>query len=165
MKMLPANWYADVVREMAGEESLDIVLLGSRQDAAICAEVEQHLKRLGGSHRIANHAGQTTILQLVEAIRRCDAMLCVDAAPLHIATTLRKPVVGIMGGMQYGRFYPWGDPATARVANHHMDCYGCDFSCKYETVRCVRDIPAAKTARELSLLLRGAEARQELAVR
>ena len=39
-KMLPASWYADVLREMAGGESLDIVLLGSRQDMAICAELD-----------------------------------------------------------------------------------------------------------------------------
>jgi len=162
-KMLPASWYADVLREMAGGESLDIVLLGSRQDMAICAELEEYLKRAGGNHRIANRAGQTTILQLVESIRLCDAMLCVDAAPLHIAAGLRKPLVGIMGGMQYGRFYPWGDPSLARVANRPMDCYGCNWACKYETVRCVLEIPAAKAAQELSLLLRGLGAANEIA--
>jgi ADP-heptose:LPS heptosyltransferase len=162
-KMLPASWYADVMREMAGEESLDIVLLGSRQDLAICSELEDQLKRVGGDHRIVNRAGQTTILQLVESIRRCDAMLCIDAAPLHIATALRKPLVGIMGGMQYGRFFPWGDPALARVANNPMDCYGCNFACKYDTIRCVLEIPASKAARELSHLLRGIEAAQPVA--
>ena len=68
-----------------------------------------------------------------------------------------------MGGMQYGRFYPWGDPSLARVANRPMDCYGCNWTCKYKTVRCVLEIPAAKAARELSFLLCGARAAKEIA--
>jgi len=68
---------------------------------------------------------------------------------LHIATALRKPVVGIVGGGHFGRFYPWGDPETSRVVNLPMDCYGCNWHCRYDRLRCIQDIPAANAQHEL----------------
>ncbi len=154
MKTLPASWFAGVLRAMEGEP-LDVALLGSAQDAAICREVEAALRQQGGPHNVVNLAGRTSIPGLVEVIRACDAMLCIDAAPLHIAAALRRPLAGIIGGGHFGRFYPWGDPALARVINKPMDCYGCSWQCKYDTVRCLQEIPPDLAARELTLLLRG----------
>ena len=153
MKTLPAAWYANVVREMTAGP-LDIVVLGASRDAAICAEVENALRASGPEHRVMNLAGRTSLLSLVEVIRKCDAMLCIDAAPLHIATALRRPVAGVLGGGHFGRFFPWGDPALARVVNKKMDCYGCGWNCKYETVRCVQEIEPEVAARTVTELLK-----------
>ena len=72
---------------------------------------------------------------------------------MHIAAALRKPMVGILGGGHFGRFYPWGDPRLSRVAHVPMECYWCNWSCRYETVRCIREISPAVIAREIGALL------------
>ena len=89
---------------------------------------------------------------MIECIKACDFVLSQETAALHAAVALRKPVVGIIGGGHYGRFYPWGDPKLSRPANKPMDCYGCNWLCKYETIRCIQEIPAADAARELNQL-------------
>ncbi len=61
-------------------------------------------------------------------------------------------MVGILGGGHYGRFYPWGDPKFTRVVSKPMDCYGCNWHCKFETVRCIQEIPPADAARALNEL-------------
>jgi hypothetical protein len=62
-------------------------------------------------------------------------------------------VLGIVGGGHYGRFFPWGDPKLARVATKQMDCFGCNWQCKYETMRCIQEIAPESAARELAALL------------
>ncbi|HEX8431066.1 MAG TPA: glycosyltransferase family 9 protein, partial [Longimicrobium sp.] len=64
-----------------------------------------------------------------------------DAAALHIAVALRKPTVGIVGGGHPGRFQPWGDPAINHVCSVPMECFGCNWTCRYATTRCVTEVP------------------------
>ena len=90
---------------------------------------------------------------MIECLRRCDVVLSQDSAALHIATALRQPVVGILAGAHFGRFYPWGDPARARVVNKPMECYGCEWHCIYDSIRCIQEIPPADATRELLYLI------------
>ena len=92
--------------------------------------------------------------ELIECIRRCNIVLSQETAALHIATALRKPVVGIIGGGHFGRFYPWGDPNVSRAVNKPMDCYGCNWRCKYESIRCIQEISVETAAAEMNYLLR-----------
>lgn len=153
-KRLPAQWYLEAVKKMQ-VRGMHVVLLGAASDASDCEELELLLRQSDGACRVTNLAGKTSVLELIECVRRCDLLLCNDAAPLHIAAGLHKPVVGIMGGGHFGRFYPWGDPQTSRMVNKSMECYGCNWECKYDTLRCVQEIPPADAARELLHLLEG----------
>jgi len=147
-KALPPKWYLETLSQ-AGVEEMQVVLLGGGNDAGLCAEIAEALNRGCNQYESLNLAGKTSVLELVECMRACDLFLCPDAAPLHIATALRKPVVGVMGGGHFGRFYPWGDPGLSRVVNKHMECYGCNWECKYESFLCVQEISASEAASEL----------------
>ncbi len=151
-KQLAAEWYARCLREV-GLRDFRVVLLGSKADVGICEELAGLLVKEPNIGGVLNVAGQTSILELVECIRLCDAMICPDAAPLHIATALRKPVAGIMGGRHFGQFYPWGDADTARLVHKRMDCYGCNWHCRYETMRCIQEIGPEEGSRVLTELI------------
>ena len=86
------------------------MLFGGRSDVHICHDVRDAITGCDNVADIIDLCGRTSLHQLVEGLRRCDIVLSVDSAALHIAATLQKPVVGIIGGGHYGRFYPWGDP-------------------------------------------------------
>jgi ADP-heptose:LPS heptosyltransferase len=137
-----------------GDVTLDVVLFGTSRNADVCSAVDAAISGCAGVRSVTNLAGATTVAQLVEGLRRADAVLSVDAAPLHIATALRRPVVGILGGGHFGRFFPWGDPATTWVANQPMDCYWCKWRCRYETPRCIEEIPPTSIADPLRSALR-----------
>jgi len=155
-KRLPPDWFARAI-ERSGAKRLRVVLLGSAVDAEVCSEVEARLKKLAAVESTVNLTGKTTVRELIECVRRCDFVLTQETATLHVATALRKPVVGIVGGGHFGRFFPYGDSATARFVHKRMDCFGCNWRCHYDTVRCVQEIPpeaAAKELRELFSLCR-----------
>lgn len=162
-KRLPSEWFAKVTG-LLGCQDLKIVLLGSKADLDTCEGVASALESSGPSKKPLNLAGKTSVGELIECIRRCDIVLTQETAALHIATALRKSVAAIVGGGHFGRFYPWGDPNVSRVVNKPMDCYGCNWQCKFETIRCIQEISAESAAAELNSHLQHYVTRNEARV-
>lgn len=154
-KAYPSARYAAILAGVP-ERRFAVALLGGPSDAAACAEVAGGLAGVPNVASVTNLAGRSTIREMVEGIRRCDVVLGPDSAPLHVGIALRKATVCIVGGGHFGRFHPWGDPTVNRIAHLPMDCYGCGWACRYETMRCVQDIAPEAVTRELRAALAAA---------
>ena len=152
-KMYPLEKIAEAIG-MVRDSDFSCIIMGSSEDVATSDEVERSLRRYANVVTTINLAGKTNIRQLIECLRLCDLVIAVDSAPLHIATALRKPTVGIMGGGHFGRFYPWGDPEINRVVCKPMDCYFCNWNCPKSDGSCVKDIPPSAVTREIEYLAR-----------
>ena len=94
--------------------------------------------------------GKTTLETLAEEIEEADLFLGVDTGPAHLALALEKPAVVVLGGGDYGRFFPYG---KARVVTQRMDCFQCHWECKYERALCLHDIPPTAVVREVQEVL------------
>ena len=57
--------------------------------------------------RFSNLTGQTTLLQMVELIRRARLVIANDSGPLHIAAALGRPTLGLFGPTPPERFGPY----------------------------------------------------------
>jgi len=90
--------------------------------------------------------GKTSLEDLAREIAAADLFLGVDTGPAHLALALGKPAVVVLGGGDYGRFFPYGQ---ARVVTHRMDCFHCHWECRHERTLCLHDIPAARVVREV----------------
>ncbi len=73
---------------------------------------------------------------------------------MHVAIGLGRPTVTIMGGGHFGRFHPWGDAERNRVVNRPMPCYGCHWTCRYPTTRCILEIEPEEIGRVVGELLK-----------
>ncbi len=96
-----------------------------------------------------------TDLPTMEFIRRIAAargVVTVESAAAHLATALDKPAVIIIGGGHFGWFAPWGDGKRQRWVANELDCFGCNWICRYPTVRCLADLPAAVVGTALQTL-------------
>lgn len=85
--------------------------------------------------------GKTTLEELAREIAAADLFLGVDTGPAHLALALGKPTVVVLGGGDYGRFFPYGQ---ARVVTHRMDCFQCHWECRYGSALCLHDIPPSE---------------------
>jgi ADP-heptose:LPS heptosyltransferase len=85
--------------------------------------------------------GKTSLEELAREISRADLFLGVDTGPAHLALALGKPIVVVLGGGDYGRFFPYGQ---ARVVTHRMDCFQCHWECRYGSALCLHDIPPSE---------------------
>lgn len=151
-KAYPSDRYAEVLAG-CGERAVSVVLLGAESDRESCAAAARALAGAPGVERVTDLSGASTVRQMVEVLRMADVVVGADAAAVHVAIALGRPTVTIVGGGQYGRFHPWGDPTRNRVVSRPMECYGCDWRCIFASVRCIEEIPAAAVASALAEVL------------
>lgn len=154
-KFYPGTKFAEVFHVL-NDIQFSIILFGAASEKPMCLEVATVLNNCNNVKSVIDLSGQTTIRQLIEGIRRCDAVISQETGALHISVALRKPTVGIMGGGHFGRFYPWGDAGINRTANTPMDCYWCNWKCIYPTRRCIEEIKPEIIAKEFKLALQAA---------
>lgn len=130
-----------------------VIIFGSGSEQTQCSLVEKSLTESGLTVTVQNFAGKTTIRQLAESFKKCDLILSTETGALHMATALRKPTIGIVGGGHFGRFYPWGDANTNLTAFKAMDCFNCNWVCIYDTIRCIHEIKPTLIQKQINTLI------------
>ena len=90
------NWsvqnYAAVADYAISRHGMKVILTGgpSEQEIQYAAEISQHM-----AHQPINLCGQTTLKQLLALIRAATVMIAPDTGPMHMATVVDTPVIGL----------------------------------------------------------------------
>jgi heptosyltransferase-2 len=109
-KRYPPKQFAALVTSLLQKESLQIVLLGGKEDAPQATEL---MNSLSDSCRpfVANLAGSCTLMQSAALLSSCDAVLCNDTGLMHIASAFGKKLFVLFGSSsQAFGFLPWHTP-------------------------------------------------------
>ena len=121
--------FAEAAAKVAAQAPVQWVLFGTPKDAEIG---DQIAAGLGDS--CVNRIGQTTLDQLILALRECRLLLTNDTGTMHLASLLGVPVVAIFGSTEPRLTGPLGDRHI--VLRHHVECSPCflrecpiDFRC------------------------------------
>jgi heptosyltransferase II len=121
--------FADAAVRVAAQAPVQWVLFGTSKDAEIG---DQIAAGLGDS--CVNRIGQTTLNQLILALRECRLLLTNDTGTMHLASLLGVPVVAIFGSTEPDLTGPLGDHHI--VLRYHVECSPCflrrcpiDFRC------------------------------------
>jgi heptosyltransferase-2 len=139
------RWHAEGFAELSMRISgagWKVVLVGGKEDEELCGEIRDAAKR--GNVFIA--AGVFTVMQSAELLRRCNALVTNDSAPLHLAVAMRTRVVAIFGATvpSFG-FAPCGERdvivETAGLACRPCTIHGGD-KCPIGTFECMVKITA-----------------------
>src|SRR6185503_551818 len=136
---------ADAVQNLTG---FRFVILGGANEVSLASHLQSALP-----NRCVNLAGQTTLLQMAAIIRKCRLYVGADSAGAHMACAVGTPNVVVVGGGHFGRFLPYS-PLTSAVALP-LDCYGCNWACRFERPHCVKDIDSKLVSRAISDALNG----------
>lgn len=137
--------YAEALKDFAG---YDIVILGGKDGFEPGAEICR--KFPGGS---INLAGKTTIRQTAGIIRKCRLYIGADTAGAHIACAVGTPNVVLLGGGHFGRFLPYSHLTS--VVCLPLECYNCNWKCRYQRVHCIRDIEPEVIVEAIKRTLKG----------
>ena len=108
--------YIDVLRQAQQRWQLRIIITGGSSDQEIIAarEIEQAL-----SHDVVNLQGATSPKQLAAVIECADCVLAPDTGPVHIATAVGTPVVGLYAVAPPELSGPYHD--RHRVVNRYLE--------------------------------------------
>ncbi len=127
--------FAESLAQICLEKDLNIVALGANSDWEINQKVLSQLPR---EIRALNLCGQTNLRQTAAILKRCRLSLGVDTASAHIACAVGTPNIVVLGGGHFGRFLPYS--ALTSVVCKPMECFGCNWQCKHETSRCIKEV-------------------------
>jgi len=137
--------------ELLGE-SVVIALFGGPADKIEISKVEKVI-RASSTVEVFNFAGKTTLRELVKNIESCDLFIGTETSGLHIAIASGVRAIGIVGGGHYGRFVPWGAEEKNVFLTHQMDCFHCNWNCKFERTECIQRVTPEEVAEEADRLL------------
>lgn len=107
-KQWPGARFGALARRL-GEEGYGVLVNQAGERDAVTAEV---MREAGAAAR----AMRTDLPQLIAIARRAVLVVAGDTGPLHLAVTLRRPVVALFGPTDPARTGPYG--ALARVLRH-----------------------------------------------
>jgi heptosyltransferase II len=84
--------FADAAKYFV-QQKIGVVLIGGKEDRQLC----ENIRSQAGNDGVVVSAGDLSLLQSAELLRRCKVLLSNDSAPLHLATAVQTPVVAIFG--------------------------------------------------------------------
>ncbi len=141
--------FAEVARNIAGQEKVKWILLGTKKDVHLGKQIANSL-----GDACVNRIGQTTIEELLAELRECRLLLTNDTGTMHLAALLGVPTVSIFGSTEPLLTGPLGDGHV--VLRHHVECSPCFLrECPID-FRCMKAVTVAEvTDAVTSLLARG----------
>lgn len=138
-KRWPVEHFAQSLRQLAAHfTDAHFVILGGNEDKPLGDALAR-----AAPERCLNLAGQTSLPEMVEWVRRCELMVTNDTGPMHVAAALRKPVVALFGPTEPRRTGPYGQ--LEHVVQHPLPCAPClKSSCTYaQPLECLTAISPA----------------------
>jgi heptosyltransferase-2 len=130
LKQWPLENYVELGLWLQREHHARILVVGGIADMGIGRELAS---KLGPS--AIDASGKTTLKQTAALLKRCCLFIGNDSGPMHIASAVGAPVVGIFGPSCPHRFMPWNNPrvivrepvpcSPCITANHNDRCEQC----------------------------------------
>ncbi|NOY58408.1 MAG: lipopolysaccharide heptosyltransferase II [Calditrichaeota bacterium] len=136
-KRWPLSYYKKLAQILI-KNRVRVVLIGGDADYALGRKIAT-----GDENVIFNAAGQLSLLQSAELLKRCRVLVSNDSAPLHLATAVGTPVIAIFGPTvpAFG-FYPTG--SKDKIIETQLSCRPCGMHggdhCPIGTHACMKKI-------------------------
>ena len=141
-KRWPTEHFCELVRTL-GEKFPDasFAVLGSKDDKALGEKILQAAPK-----KVLNLCGATSLLEMIEWVRRCDLLITNDTGPMHVAAAIGRPLLALFGPTEPRRTGPYGQ--LENVLRIELPCSPCMKSdCHFSKPdECLRSLPPALVA-------------------
>lgn len=152
-KEWPAGRYRELTRELASRSGLPIIILGTKEEAALGEEICEE-------EAVLNWCGVTDLAGLVAVLARAALLVSNDSGAMHVMAALKRPQVAVFGSTSPA----WTGPLNswAEVVTRREPCAPCfSRTCRYGHYRCLREIAADEVLNKALALLDRWERRPE----
>ena len=137
-KRWPPERFARVADHLAESRDLKVLLLGSEADRPVTGEVARAMECPA-----VDWTGATDLAMLPAAVRRCALLVSNDSGPMHVATAVGTPVIGVFGATHPRLGFAPVGPADAAVTLD-LPCSPCSLhgnrACRFRTHACMVEL-------------------------
>jgi ADP-heptose:LPS heptosyltransferase len=133
-----------------GEElskSNKIVLVGSPREKSLLEKIKNNNDNI--------IVDTSSLKDLPDIIFHCRLFIGGDSGLTHIALKLGKPLLAILDGGFFNRYFPYKtEEKKNNYIYHMMDCFECGFDCIYEKKYCLENISFEDVLNKINQLLK-----------
>ncbi len=108
-----------------------LVLLGGIDAAELAAQISST------EPDVDNQVGRLSWRQTAGVLAKCDGYVGNDTGLSHFASLLLDRCLIILGGGTFRRFFPWPGNNNQYIIFHGLDCFDCDWACKFHERSCL----------------------------
>lgn len=126
--------YGGALKAFLEARPAQIVALGSAADFLLAEEAMEGLPAT-----CLNLCGKTTLPQAAAILSRSRLAMGAESGLAHLAWAVGTPHAVVLGGGHFGRFMPKSPLTTSACLP--MDCYGCNWDCRFNRPHCIQDLP------------------------
>jgi ADP-heptose:LPS heptosyltransferase len=127
-----ARWPSASWVELVGLLRTDgwkLVLFGGTDSAELAGTLERNFG-------CENRVGKVPLSECASELAGLTVVISNDTGLAHLATLVTSRVIVILGGGTFGRFLPWPGATNQYVIFHGLDCFDCDWTCKFAETQC-----------------------------
>lgn len=125
----------------------DVMLLGKESEKKICGEISRN------NGRIKNFAGKYTFEEVLYIISHCKLFIGNDSGLTHVALKFDVPLIAIIGGGTFGRYFPYLESEKRIYLYNKLDCFGCEWNCIKSDQYCITEVLPSRVLDEANKLL------------
>lgn len=149
-KVYPSEYFQQLISLIHSSDYL-CVLIGGAEDKNLCETIAK------SNNQIISLAGQLSIIESVEFLKRCTAIVCNDSAPTHLAMAANIPALTIYCSTIPGfGFYPYNE-TSKYVSYNELACKPCGIhgfqNCKIKTFACAYNLQPEMVFEKLKQIL------------
>lgn len=111
-----------------------IIILGSNSQKNILE------KSFSNSKNILVYAGKFHLYHLPQIIKYAQLFIGLDSGLTHIAIKVRTKLIAIIGGGEFGRFFPYKESNKTFFLYNKLDCFNCQWKCHLEKQFCISEV-------------------------
>lgn len=112
------------------------VFVGTAPEAQSNARI--HAALLGRDRHLDLTGELANLTELARVIAASGGYVGKDCGVMHLASSMKKPIVAVFGGGHGRRFFPTGKRAAVLTVD--VPCRGCDWRCHLPEPLCVKDL-------------------------
>jgi len=129
----PAASCADIATLLIRDPEIQIVMTGLREEGPLADEIRGRVRPKDGV--VIDAIGALNFPEYFTLIQMSDLVIAADTAPVHLASAVGTPVVGLYGPNTPLLYGPWGGSSMAFY--HQLECSPCitNFNAKIHTCR------------------------------
>lgn len=120
LRRWPTKSFADLSDRLIDKFDVKIVFTGLRKESLLVKEIISYMKN---KKTVIDASGTMNFKQFVSLIKLGDLIISADTAPVHIASCLSVPIVGLYGPNSPFLYGPWGNYSIWFYKN--LNCSPC----------------------------------------
>jgi ADP-heptose:LPS heptosyltransferase len=117
--------------KLLADEGWTVHLFGGIQQSVVADFISKYVPS------VVNHVGQLTFTQTINILSSFQYYVGNDTGLSHLASLVVPKNMVVLGGGTFHRFFPWPKKNGQHIIFYGLECYDCDWYCKYPSRLCL----------------------------